>query len=181
MSYGIPPHPHKRRVRRRWRLRATNGHKPQPAIDDSMRAGQRPESFCIFRLMSFSSAKRRLRATSFRSLPPTLSHEYAEQTCVSGESFVSELAARTILNKPIGRSVYAKTAPVCLCARMPGDMYLVRTRTYACAPCVWTHTVRLQCLFMPCACVSTVRTDPVGGSGFSLQGTVLLCVRARAC
>ncbi len=59
------------------------------------------------------------------------------------------------------------------------SMYVVRTRTHACALCVWTHTVSLQCLFMPCACVSTVRTDPVGGSGFSLQGTVLLCVRAR--
>ncbi len=110
MSYEIPLHPHKRRVRRRWRLRATNGHKRKSAIHDSMRAGQdqRPESFCIFRLMSFSSAKRRWRATSFRSLPPTLSHEYAEHNSVSGESFVSELAARTILNTPIGRSVHAK-------------------------------------------------------------------------
>ena len=143
MSYEIPPRPHKRRVRRRrWRLQATNGHKSKSAIDDSMRAGQdqRPESFCIFRLMSFSSAKRRWRATSFRSLPPTLSHEYAEQTCVSGESFVSELAARTILNTPIGRSVHAKTAWAWLCTRMPGGMYVARTRTHACAPCVWTQT-----------------------------------------
>ena len=179
MSFEIPPHPHKRRVRRRWRLRATNGHKSKSAIDDSMRAGQdqRPESFCIFRLMSCSSAKRRWRATSFRSLPPTLSHEYAEQTCVSGESFVSEFAARAILNTPIGRSVHNKQ-PGHGYARMPGDMYLVRTRTHACEPCVDAHCLFVVSLYAMCLC-EHCEDRPSGRFGLQPSGHgAFVCARA---
>ena len=152
MRYEIPRRPQQHRARTCYRHReGLQAHRRSTKICDfeNRRAGRdhRPESFCNFRMISSSSAKRRLRARTFRSLPPTLSHEYAEQICVHVESFFFvSLAANTILNTPIGRSAPCQT---CVCAYR---MRVCATRTHKLASVVhrlrWCHSHVAVCAFV---------------------------------